>query len=61
MLQELKNYETMPPIYFKPDSTIDNNPEDNQDYLKVDITTQPGYINRKKSSLYILIFKTSFS
>ena len=47
MLQDLKNCKPILPIYFNPEPTINNKPKDNQDYLKVDIKTQPGYSNRK--------------
>ena len=47
LLQELNNCEPMPPIYFKPDPTINNKSEDNQYYLKVLSRLSQGILTGK--------------
>ena len=61
MFQNLKKCGPPPPIYFNYDPIIGNQSDKNQNYLKVEIKTQPGEVNIKNVSLYILIFKTSLA
>ena len=48
-------------IYYHPDTTVNKNHEENSEYLKVDIKTQPGEANSKYVSLYVPVFKTGAS
>ena len=53
---DLKNRRPPPPISYKPDPNIGNNPAENLDSLKVNIKTKPGERDSKMVAIYMLLF-----
>ena len=51
----------LPPIYFKPDHLVGNEPRKNLYSLKVEIKTQPWESSRELVLLNVIIFKTGSS
>ena len=58
MPQDSKNYCPVPLFYYLPHDTLENNPGNKYDSLKVEIKTQPGDAKIKFILLYVTAFKT---
>ena len=54
--EEIQNFGTAPPIYYKIDVTVNKKTESRSDSIELNIKTHPGEKGIETISLYVLVF-----